>query len=190
THWLTTLAALASFAGCSRPARTDYPTVVRIVATDSGFVVPAKIGSGIREVRLINRGTVMHEGLFEHFFSPDGRAAAYVESVRAGIDVPSIAEDAGGPGIAAPGDSTVVWLDLVPGPYAGGCWYANHLSHVGMQDFDVVAAPSSAKPPTADLHVLCVDFSYELGGFWSAGSHTVLVENSGTEEHEFDPYRL
>jgi hypothetical protein len=132
------------------------------VATDSGLVLPAKIGSGIRKVRLLNRGTVMHEGVFEHFFTPDSRAAAFVESVRAGVDVPSIAEDAGGPGLAAPGDSTVVWVDLLPGHYAVGCWYGNHISHVGMQDSDVVAA----------------------------GVHHVLVENVGTEEHEFDPYRL
>jgi hypothetical protein len=192
THWVAGLATLASItsASCSRPARTDYPTVVRIVATDSGFVVPARIGSGVREVRLLNRGTVMHEGVFERFLTADGRAAAFVESVRAGIDVPSIAEDAGGPGLAAPGDSTVVWMDLLPGHYAVGCWYGNHLTHVGMQDFDVVAAASSAKPPAVDLHVRCLDFAYDFRGSWSAGTHHVLVENAGTEEHEFDPYRL
>ena len=192
SHWLAGLAALASFTGasCSGPARTDYPTVVRIVATDSGFVMPARIGSGIREVRLLNRGTVMHEGVFERFLTPDGCAAAFVDSERAGIDVPSFGEDYGGPGLAAPGDSTVVWMDLVPGHYAVACWYANHLENGAMRDFEVVAAASSAKPPAADLHVRCLDFAYEFRGSWGAGAHYVLVENAGTEEHEFDPYRL
>src|SRR5262249_10981357 len=133
TPWIAGLLTLASItcASCSRPARTDYPTVVRFVATDSGFVVPARIGSGIREVRLLNHGALMQEGLFERSLAPAGRAAAYVDSVRAGVDVPSFAEDFGGPGLAAPGESTAVWMDLVPGHYAIACWYGDHLTHGG-----------------------------------------------------------
>jgi hypothetical protein len=187
---VTVALALAAIAGCaSRPDRS-VPPVVRIIATDSGFVLPGRIASGITEVRLINRGQLMHEGLFTHFLTRDGSTAAYVESVRAGIDVPTFAEDAGGPGLAAPGDSTTVWMDLVPGHYGVTCWYASHMREGQARDFDVIPSDSRAKPPTADITVRMLDYSYQFEGTWSVGNHRVLVENAGTEAHEFDPYRL
>jgi hypothetical protein len=187
-----TVAALVlqALAGCASWADRSVPPVVRIIATDGGFVVPARINAGITEVRLINQGQLMHEGVFVHFLVPDGTTAAYVESVRAGIDVPAFAEDAGGPGLAAPGDSTKVWMDLVPGHYGVTCWYASHMSGGQARDFDVVPSDSRARPPHTDITVRSLDYSYEFVGTWSAGTHLVLVENAGTEAHEFDPYRL
>src|SRR5258706_15520644 len=132
----------------------------------------------------------MREGLFAHCLTPGGSTAGYVESVRAGIDVPAFAEDAGGPGLAAPGDSSIVWMDLAPGHYGVTCWYASHMRDGQARDFDVVPSHSLAKPPPTDITVRLVDFSFEFEGRWSAGTHRVLVENRGTEAHEFDPYRL
>lgn len=186
------IVAVAVMTGCDgarKPAATT-PPIVRILAQDSGFVVPAKIPAGITEVRLVNVGTTTHEGVLTRFLTPDGRAAAYIESVKAGIEVPAFAEDSGGPGLALRGDSTAVWLELVPGHYAVACWYGNHPEHGGMTDFDVVPAVSSAQPPETDLTVRMFDYSYAFAGRWGAGSHRVLVENHGTEAHEFDPYRL
>jgi hypothetical protein len=102
------LAALVAIGGCGRKAVDTTPPIVRIIATDSGFVLPAKIPAGITELRLVNVGTTTHEGVLEHFLTPDGRAAAFVESIKAGVDVPVFAEDSGGPGLALPGDSTRV----------------------------------------------------------------------------------
>ncbi|MFI5372513.1 MAG: hypothetical protein ACHQ52_13220 [Candidatus Eisenbacteria bacterium] len=141
-------------------------------------------------MRLVNVGTTTHEGVLTRFLTPDGRAAAYVESVKAGIDVPAFAEDSGGPGLALPGDSTVMWVELVPGHYAVACWYAGHVEGGAIADFDVVPSASHAVPPPTDLTVRMVDYSYAFGGSWSPGVHRVLVLNEGTEAHEFDPYRL
>jgi hypothetical protein len=121
---------------------------------------------------------------------PGGTTAAYIESVRAGVDVPAFAEDAGGPGLAAPGDSTRVWMNLTPGHYGVMCWYRSHMENGQARDFDVVPSNSRARPPRSDIGVRMVDYSYEFKGDWSAGKHLVLVENAGTEAHEFDPYRL
>ena len=184
------LLALLTALSCSRSAERAAPPVVRIIATDDGFEMPARIEGGIREVHLINHGTTTHEGVFERFLTADGNAAAFAESVRAGVDVPAFAEDSGGPGLALPGDSTVVWIDLRPGHYAVSCWYAGHLEHGQIRDFDVVPATHGAEPPSADLVVKMFDYSYTFEGDWSAGSHWVRVENQGTETHEFDPYRL
>jgi uncharacterized cupredoxin-like copper-binding protein len=193
------LALLALLAGCGAApshraaAPSDQPPVVRIIAFDGGYEMPARIGSGITEFRLINRGKIMHEGVFEHFLTPDAadaNVAAFVDSVRAGIDVPASAEDSGGPGLTAPGDSSVAWVDLPPGRYGVTCWYADHLCQGMARDFEVVESHSTAKPPPADIGVKLVDFSYEFTGAWTAGTHRVLVENIGSEAHEFDPYRL
>lgn len=181
---------LLALAGCTSQDERSAPPVVRIIATDSGFVMPARVAAGITEVRLINRGRLMHEGLFTHFLTPTGSTAAYVESVRAGIDVPAFAEDAGGPGLAAPGDSTTAWMDLTPGHYGVTCWYASHMRDGQARDFDVVPSHSRAEPPPTDIAVRMRDYSYEFEGTWSAGTHRVRVENAGTEAHEFDPYRL
>jgi hypothetical protein len=70
------------------------------------------------------------------------------------------------------------------------CWYRSRVRDGGIRDFDVVPARSQARPPRTDLTVRMFDYSYQFGGTWSAGSHRVLVENVGTEAHEFDPYRL
>lgn len=182
--------ALAACASCARHPDATAPPVVRIIAIDGGFVLPARIPAGITELHLVNQGTTTHEGVLEHFLTPDGHAAAFVDSVRAGVDVPAFAEDVGGPGLALPGDSTVMWTDLTPGRYAIGCWYGDHLSHGQMRDFEVVASSSRATPPTTDLTVRMTEFTYAFEGDWSAGAHRVRVVNDGAEAHEFDPYRL
>jgi hypothetical protein len=187
-HALTATFAIACSLSCS--PSSPRPPLVRIIATDSGFVMPSRIESGITEVRLVNEGHTTHEGVFAHFLTPDGTGAALADSVRAGIDIPVFEEDSGGPGLALPGDSTTVWMDLAPGHYAVTCWYKSHLTHGGFRDFDVVPARSIARAPQTDLTVRMQDYSYQFDGNWSAGSHLVLVENAGTETHEFDPYRL
>lgn len=185
---LVLTATLAAAASCSPPAGS--PRVVRIIATDRGFLVPARVPAGISEVRLINQGRQMHEGLFTHYLTPEGRASAYLDSVRTGVEAPAFAEDVGGPGLVAPGDSTFVWMDLAPGRYGVTCWYGDHMEAGAMQDFEVVPSTTRGAPPPTDLTVRMFDYNYEFRGSWSAGSHRVLVENSGTEAHEFDPYRL
>lgn len=164
--------------------------MLRITANDSGFVMPERVAAGVTEIHLVNQGTTTHEGVFEHFLTPDGNGAAFAESLRAGVDVPAFAIDAGGPGLATPGDATRIWMDLKPGHYAVTCWYAGHVEHGAFSDFDIVPAESHARPPRTDLSVRMTNYTYEFGGRWSAGSHVVQVENAGTEVHEFDPYRL
>jgi hypothetical protein len=191
-HSLPFLATIVLLAcgSCARSASQSAPPLLRIIATDAGFVMPSRVPAGITEVHLVNRGHTTHEGVFTHFLTEDATAAAYVDSVRAGVDVPAFAEDVGGPGLALPGDSTVIWTDLTPGRYAVACWYANDLTHGGMREFEVIASRSHARPPVADMVVHMLDYTYDFPGTWPAGSHLVRVENLGTEAHEFDPYRL
>jgi hypothetical protein len=185
-------AALLLSASCARHGAdgSRTPPVVRIIATDSGFVVPHGVTSGIVELRLVNQGHAMHESVLEHFLRPGWTADAFVDSVLAGDDVPQGAEDDAGPGLAAPGDSTRLWMDLKPGHYAVTCWYPHHMRLHEARDLVVAPGSSQAEPPATDITVTMADFNYIFAGAWTAGQHHVLVQNGGSEEHEFDPYRL
>ena len=171
------------------PQAPPPPHLLRIVATDSGFVLPSQVPAGITQVRLVNHGSTIHEGVLVHFIGA-GSAATMVDSVRVGRDLPTNEEDIGGPGAALPGDSTSVWLPLEEGHFAVLCFYKNHLLEGGASDFEVVANVSQAKPPAADIEIRLANFSYDVHGPWTAGAHVAHVFNVGPEPHEFDPYRL
>jgi hypothetical protein len=175
-------------AATSHAASTKAP-VLRIEATDSGFQLPHQVSEGVTEVRLVNRGAVIHEGVLVHF-KRAGSAAAYADSYRAGIEFPANAEDVGGPGLAAAGDSTHVWLNLTPGRYAVLCFYKNHLERGAAADFEVVAGHPHATAPASDIQIHLFNYGYEVHGQWTAGKHIVSVDNAGPSPHEFDPYRL
>jgi len=181
---------LALLPACSSQVRTSGTPLLRILATDSSFVVPAVVPGGLTEVRLINQGREIHEGLLAHYLTADANHVRYVDSVRAGVELPAFVEDVGGPGLASPGDSTTAWLDLRPGRYGVYCWNEDHVERGIAQDFEVTASSRAATPPQADLHVGMFEYGYSIRGSWSAGRHTILAENGGTEPHEFDFYRL
>jgi hypothetical protein len=184
--WIVVTATVASLS--SRATALPAP-VVRIVASDSGFNMPRHVPAGLAELRLVNHGNVLHEGVLVHFIAP-GSAAAYADSFRAGVDFPANAEDVGGPGLALPGDSTHVWLRLTPGRYAVLCFYKSHLTHGAARDFEVVPAVSHATPPVSDIQIHLYNYGFEVHGKWTAGHHVVSVDNAGPAPHEFDPYRL
>jgi hypothetical protein len=185
-HIVRSMLVFLAALGCGADSA---PPVLRIVAIDGGYEMPARIPAGITRVRLVNRGRITHEGVMVHFKAP-GSAAAYADSYRAGVDFPANAEDVGGPGLATPGESSSVWMPLTPGHYAVLCFYKNHIAHGMVRDFDVVPPSSQAGPPAADIDIHLVDYAYRVNGTWTAGAHVVHVINEGTEPHEFDPYRL
>src|SRR5258706_2433552 len=184
--------ALAMLSACAPPHAPPpgRPAVLRIVATDSSFVTPDSVPSGFTEVRLINTGHEIHECVLAHCLNALAIHGTYVDSVRAGVELPAFAEDVGGPGLASPGDSTIAWLDLPPGRYGVYCWNGDHIERGIARDFEVVPSTHVAAPPAADLHVGMFEYGYALAGSWRAGRHTLLAENGGVEPHEFDCYRL
>src|SRR5439155_13698019 len=122
---LGALATLLAIGACGRGPVA--PQLLRIFATDGGFELPAHVPAGLTEIRLVNHGRSIHEGALVHFLTAGARASAYVDSARAGVAFPAFAEDVGGPGLAEPGDSTTVSLELLPGRYCVVCFYADHL---------------------------------------------------------------
>jgi len=184
-----TVLAFLILAACREPAVPDVP-LMRIAAHDYGYDMPARVPAGLVHLRLVNRGPDIHEAMVVHFTSA-GSAAQYVDSVRAHVDFPAFAEDLGGAGLAAAGDSTDVYLQLEPGHYAIVCWKGDHLSR-GMARGFVVEADSSAPVtlPHADLSILMSEYGYQLSGPITAGRHVIRVENRGSQPHEADIIRL
>lgn len=167
---------------------------MRIAAHDYGYDMPARMPAGLVHLRLVNQGPDIHEAMVIRF-SGAGSAAGYVDSVRANVDFPAFAEDMGGAGLAATGDSTEVYMQLAPGHYAIVCWKGDHLSRGMARDF-VVEADSAGtgadirRAPDADLTILMTEYGYQLSGPVSAGRHLIRVENRGSQPHEADLVRL
>jgi uncharacterized cupredoxin-like copper-binding protein len=184
-----------AIAACRRQTEPDLP-LMRIVSHDYGYEMPARMPAGLVHVRLVNQGPDIHEAMVIRFTGA-GSAAGYVDSVRADVDFPAFGEDMGGAGLAAPGDSTDVYLHLAPGRYAIVCWKGDHLSRGMARDFVVVADSTTAgagrgpaPDPHADLSIIMTEYSYQLSGPVSAGRHLIRVENRGAQPHEADLIRL
>lgn len=119
------LMAMAA-AGCAPQGQTSAPPL-RIVATDSGFVLPRRVPAGLTQVRLVNRGSIVHEGILVHFIAP-GSAAAYADSFRAGSTWLETGRRGESPVIPLGGSGSLVrgrevWLPmtLTPGRYFMFC---------------------------------------------------------------------
>lgn len=180
---------LALSLACRGGAAPEIP-LVRITSHDFGYDMPARLPAGIVHLRLINHGPDIHEAMVVHF-NDAGSAAGYVDSVRRDVDFPALAEDMGGAGLAAAGDSTDIYLDLEPGRYALVCWKGDHLSRGMARDFVVEEENSgSAVPPAADLTIVMTEYGYQISGPVTAGPHLIKVENRGTQPHEADIVRL
>jgi hypothetical protein len=163
---------------------------VRIVATDTGFRVPAKLSAGLRHLAFENRGAKIHEGMLVKL--PAGlTAAAYVESIRAGHLSPDGALDYSGIGLASPGERVDAWIRLDPGQYVVICWNGNHATTIPVHPFTVIAdGAADDTPPKPDAVVRLVDFRFELQGALRSGTRTLRVETPGPSMHEMDIFRL
>ena len=185
---LSPLIAVA-LVGCS--GRPDAAPLVRIVARDYSYDMPAQIPAGMIHLRLVNHGPDMHEALIVGFGQTGGSASEYVDSVRANVDFPAFAADLGGAGLVVASDSSDAWLELNPGHYAVVCWKGDHLQRGMARDFEVVVVrvtPTSA--PEADLEIELSEYAYRVTGALTEGRHIIHLRNTGHQAHEIDLFRL
>ena len=100
------------------------PNVVSLTATEYSFAAPDTIPAGWTTFRLHNHGTDVHYG---HMVRLDpGKTveelvAAYAEAIRTSGPRPKWVTRFGGPGGAAPGDSSSDTQYLEPGSYVWIC---------------------------------------------------------------------
>jgi hypothetical protein len=117
------LASIASACGTggetNRPDRpAAQPAVVSLSLADDTFQAPDTVNAGWTTFRFTSRGDDIH---YAHIIRLDsGRTAAelvhaYAEAIRTSGPRPAWLTRFGGPGAAAPADSSVVTQNLEPG---------------------------------------------------------------------------
>ena len=178
------------------------PNVVSLTASEYSFVAPDTVPAGWTTFRLANHGKEVHYG---HIVRLDpGRTVedlvdAYAEAIRTSGPRPKWVTRFGGPGGAAPGDSSSVTQYLEPGSYVWICPVEDSGGnpHFGKGEFksfvvgvaDPVVADREAAPK-ADVVIRLLDFSFALDTPLRAGRHTIRVENAGVEPHDLALMKL
>lgn len=174
---------------------TVAPNVVSLTATEYAFQAPDTIPAGWTTLRMANHGQEVHYG---HIVQMEpGRTVgelvdAYAEAIRTSGPRPKWVTRFGGPGGAAPGDSSSVTQYLEPGSYVWICPVEDtggnpHFGKGEFKPFVVRAGPDSANrgaAPDADMVVRLLDFSFAVDTPVAPGRHSIRVENAGVEPHD------
>lgn len=204
-RWITLVAVLTACAAREespgqRPAAA--PNVVSLTATEYAFEAPDTIPAGWTDFRLANRGQEIHYGhivRLEPGKTVQDLVDAYAEAIRTSGPRPKWVTRFGGPGGAAPGDSSRVTQYLEPGSYVWICPIEDHSGtpHFSKGEFkpfviragDGVVADRAARPAATTV-IRLMDFSFGLDSLVPAGRHTVRVENAGLEPHDLVVLKL
>ncbi len=176
--------------------------VVALSIAGHTFEAPDTINPGWTTFRFANNGDDIH---YAHIVRLDsGRTvpelvAAYAEAIRTSGPRPKWVTRFGGPGGAAPGDSSVVTQHLEPGSYVWICPVEDgsgtpHFSKGEFTTFVVRAAstPAAAQAaaPAASAGIRLMDFRFTLEAPLKAGQHTIRVKNAGMEPHDLVMLKL
>lgn len=197
--WIAFIAVLpACSTGDKAPPRhqaTAAPNVVSLTATDYAIQAPDTVPAGWTTFRFTNQGEEVHYGHMVRL--EPGRTVqelvdAYGEAIRTSGPRPTWLTRFGGPGGAAPGDSSHVTQFLEPGSYVWVCPVEDesgtpHFAKGEVKPFVVRAADGvgadRAAAPEASMVVRLLDYSFAFDAP-QAGRHTIRVENAGVEPHD------
>lgn len=170
----------------------DLPEIV-ITARDLEFDAPATAVGGLVRVTLQNSGTLSHQ--VELVRLNQGVGQSDILGAIAGADVAALNDMVtyhGGPNEVPPGSDRSVATELEPGTYAVLCFVSSDggTLHVlqGMIATMEITAPSADiewTPPEPDARVSLRDFEFVLTGDIGEGKQIVLVENHGSQPHEW-----
>ena len=198
---IVTVAFLPACTASDEVARSEKataaPHVVSLTATEYAFGAPDTIPAGWTTFRMANHGEEIHYGLIVQL--EPGRTVpemvdAYAEAIRTSGARPKWVKRFGGPGGAAPGDSSNVTQYLEPGSYVWICPVEDDggTPHFAKGEFKpfVVRATNAvvadrAAAPEADAVIRLTDYSFELDAPLRAGRHTIRVENAGVDPREY-----
>lgn len=180
------LAGLLALGGCGGP---PPPKVLRLEAMELRFKPPAEVPAGPVRIRLVNHDPVWHEASLLRFTDTTRTLEDYIAAARAGDEYPSFAEDVGGVGFLAPGDSAEVLVELRAGRYAVICWHSDHV----MQGMGATFTVTGEVPPDA-FHAGGAEVRLADGVIPALtparGRQVLHVTNAGPAEHELAILRL
>jgi hypothetical protein len=178
------------------------PNVVRLSSADYRFQAPDTIAAGWTTLRFANNGNDVH---YAHIVRLDsGRTVselvdAYALAIRTSGPRPAWVTRFGGPGGAAPGDSSRVTQHLEPGSYVWICPVEDsagtpHFSKGEFKTFVVRAdstdAAGKVAAPTASAGIRLMDFTFTFEAPLKAGHHIIRVENAGLQPHDLVMLKL
>lgn len=195
------LLATVACAGGEKPAADTAttasapatPNVVTVIASDFTFMAPDSVPSGMTTFQLVSPGPNLHHVTIHRI--GDGKTfAEYADAMKAlkpGTPLPTWITEEGGPNPPSPADTTRVTQDLQPGTYALICFVdtPDHIPHFakGMMRPLIVSASTtpSAAAPASDVDVAMKEYGWEITPALTAGKHTLKVQNTGAQPHEF-----
>lgn len=179
--------------GCTRSSRTaesSGPNVVTIVATDYAFSAPDTIPAGLTTFRMPNHGRESHQAVIA------GATGRTFEEIEAAMlkegPIPEWLTFPAGPGVVIGGDSSNATANVAPGNYLIVCFIPSpdgkpHVLKGMFRRLVVTPAPqgaSVAAEPKADMTVTLSDYAFTTSAPFTAGTHTIRIENVGPQLHE------
>jgi hypothetical protein len=180
----------------------DAPNVVDLSIDGRTFHAPDTLEAGWTTFHFANNGDDIHYAHIVRLES--GRTAqellhAYAEAIRTSAPRPTWLTRFGGPGGAAPGDTSNVTQYLEAGRYVWLCPIEDnagnpHFSKGEFTTFVVrnsksgAAGPSAAPAATASIYL--EDYSFGLDSTLTAGHHTIRVRNTGAQGHDLVMMKL
>jgi hypothetical protein len=194
------LAALLTGA-CTAITPTSAPAAsmpeIIIKASDFTFDMPDKIEAGLVALTLENDGKEPHHAQLARLnddVTMEQFTAALRQQPEAALPLVTLA---GGVGIAAPGKSERVMLELKEGRYVVLCFVSGednipHLAKGMIKPFEVIASTDKVmvREPKADYTVVMKDFAFVMPPEIKAGSQVWKVTNEGPQPHELAIVKL
>jgi hypothetical protein len=204
--WVAVVMALAACASGKEAARRSTtgatPHVTELSIAGHTFQAPDTLDPGWTTFRFANNGDDIH---YAHIIRLEsGRTArelvdAYAEAIRTSAPRPEWLTRFGGPGGAAPGDTSNVTQFLEPGNYVWICPIEDSAGnpHFGKGEFTTFVVRTSSSdtaapvsPPTATMSIRLMDYSFAFDAPPVAGRHTVRVHNTGGHGHDLVMLKL
>lgn len=175
----------------SEPPADAGANVVRVVASEYVFSMPAEIEGGVVSLELVNEGAEHHEFAFGRL-KEGADMEDVIEQMQEGDGAES-SEDLAGVPVVSPGVTMTMVRELEPGTYFFFCAFPTadftpHFEHGMFTSFEVTG-DAGAESPEVDATIVATDDALEVPEL-AAGEQVIEFRNSGTKEHEFLVTRL
>lgn len=167
---------------------------VTIYAKDFAFEAPDTVSGGWTNFHLVNEGPSLHHVQLVRLDS--GKTANDLTAAMKNPGPPPMwAVFVGGANAPNPHAESSLLVNLTPGNYAVICLVdiPDHVPHFakGMVHPLAVTAPAGTPLPTpaSDITVSLFDYNFDVTGAFTAGRHTIKIENRGPQPHEVELVR-
>jgi hypothetical protein len=172
---------------------------VTMTAKDYSFQMPGTLPNGLVHITFKNAGKQPHQANIARL-NKGVTAAKVQQQLNQNMDAAlGLVTLVGGPNTVDPGGSQQVVLRFSPGEYVAICFVAGpdgkpHFMKGMLKFFSVSTSSSGASSapsaPSVDGTVTLKEFVISVPTHLTAGSHTWLVSNVGTQPHEMDLIKL